>query len=356
MREAVGGAALVADLFAGLGTFALALSGKVYAGEGARDVALALKAAANRAGRTVFVEHRDLFRRPLDAAELNRFEAVVLDPPRAGAREQVAALAALDRAAPRLCVLQSRDLRARRENAGRRRLPARMGAAGRPVPLVHPCRARRRFLARLTCASKGIGARRIDLMGVFKNFFTWWEGASTGTALFSWRNGVKVGGDDLGNAYFEAKKGGRRWVMYSGSNDVSRLPPEWYAWLTRQIEGVPDDALPPAPKFLRAATAESDRHGRGLSPGRRARAGRPPRRRDRRLSGLDARRGMTRRRALVPSGGLLALAACGPSGAPERNTADSNAATETVDIPQTVTRLAPGTTPMARAGRRASAC
>jgi NADH:ubiquinone oxidoreductase subunit len=91
-------------------------------------------------------------------------------------------------------------------------------------------------------------------MGVFKNFFTWWEGASTGTALFSWRNGVKVGGDDLGNAYFEARKGGRRWVIYSGSNDVSRLPPEWYAWLTRQIEAVPDEALPPAPKFLRAAT------------------------------------------------------------------------------------------------------
>lgn len=92
--EAVGGASLIADLFAGLGTFALSLPGKVYAGEGARDVALALKSAANRAGRAVFVEHRDLFRRPLDIAELNRFEAVVLDPPRAGAREQVAALAA----------------------------------------------------------------------------------------------------------------------------------------------------------------------------------------------------------------------------------------------------------------------
>jgi 23S rRNA (uracil1939-C5)-methyltransferase len=93
VREAVGEARLVADLFAGLGTFALALEGRVYAAEGARDAALALKAAANAAGRTLFVEHRDLFRRPLDIAELNRFDAVVLDPPRAGAREQVAALA-----------------------------------------------------------------------------------------------------------------------------------------------------------------------------------------------------------------------------------------------------------------------
>jgi 23S rRNA (uracil1939-C5)-methyltransferase len=90
VREAVGGAAIVADLFAGLGTFALALDAKVYAAEGARDSAAALKAA----GRGVFVDHRDLYRRPLDASELNRFEAVVLDPPRAGAREQAAQLAA----------------------------------------------------------------------------------------------------------------------------------------------------------------------------------------------------------------------------------------------------------------------
>ena len=90
-------------------------------------------------------------------------------------------------------------------------------------------------------------------MGFFKNLFTWWEGASTGTALYSWRNGGKVGTDPLGNAYFGSKDG-RRWVMYSGSNEVSRVPPEWYAWLTRQIDDVPDQALPPAPKFLKEAT------------------------------------------------------------------------------------------------------
>ena len=91
-------------------------------------------------------------------------------------------------------------------------------------------------------------------MGFFKNLFAWWDGASTGTALYSWRNGSKVGEDGLGNSYFEGKKGGRRWVIYRGSNDVSRVPPEWYAWLTRQIDEVPDKALPPAPKFLRPAT------------------------------------------------------------------------------------------------------
>jgi len=96
VREAIGDAARIADLFAGLGTFALALSGstQLHAVEGARDAALALSGAAKRAQRRVAVEHRDLFRRPLTAKELEGFAAIVLDPPRAGAKEQAPALAA----------------------------------------------------------------------------------------------------------------------------------------------------------------------------------------------------------------------------------------------------------------------
>ncbi len=72
----------------------------LLAAEGSRDAALALKTAANRTQKQVFVDHRDLFRRPLDDKELGRFEAVVLDPPRAGAKEQVPLLARS--AAPRI--------------------------------------------------------------------------------------------------------------------------------------------------------------------------------------------------------------------------------------------------------------
>jgi 23S rRNA (uracil1939-C5)-methyltransferase len=88
VKEAVFGASAIADLFSGLGTFALAVRAS-YAAEASRDAAAALKLAAP----STTVEHRDLYRRPLDAAELLRFDAVILDPPRAGAAEQVKELA-----------------------------------------------------------------------------------------------------------------------------------------------------------------------------------------------------------------------------------------------------------------------
>jgi 23S rRNA (uracil1939-C5)-methyltransferase len=95
VQDIIGGAKLVADLFCGLGTFALSVGQgrKVYAAEAEREAILCLKTAAGAAGRMVFTEHRDLFRRPLDPKELNRFDAVIVDPPRAGAREQIGQLA-----------------------------------------------------------------------------------------------------------------------------------------------------------------------------------------------------------------------------------------------------------------------
>jgi 23S rRNA (uracil1939-C5)-methyltransferase len=88
VKDAIAGSETLADLFAGLGTFALA-AGASYAAEGSRDSSAALKSAAPR----LKVEHRDLYRRPLNLAELNFFDSVILDPPRAGAAEQVAGLA-----------------------------------------------------------------------------------------------------------------------------------------------------------------------------------------------------------------------------------------------------------------------
>lgn len=93
--EAIGDAKRCADLFCGLGTFALPLTAQaaVHAVDAAGPAVRSLETAAKQAKRRLSVEHRDLFRRPLRADELKRFDAVVFDPPRAGAKEQVAELA-----------------------------------------------------------------------------------------------------------------------------------------------------------------------------------------------------------------------------------------------------------------------
>jgi 23S rRNA (uracil1939-C5)-methyltransferase len=94
---ALKGAKMIADLFAGCGTFALPLAEKarVHAVEldGAMLVALVRAARGAQGLKPVTTEKRDLFKRPLAAAELGRFDAVVLDPPRAGAPAQARTLA-----------------------------------------------------------------------------------------------------------------------------------------------------------------------------------------------------------------------------------------------------------------------
>jgi 23S rRNA (uracil1939-C5)-methyltransferase len=92
----LGGDGRLVDLFAGLGTFTFALAsrGPVLAAEAARDAHLACKAAAARSRQPIEAVHRDLFRNPLRSEELREFHGVLLDPPRAGAREQIVQIAA----------------------------------------------------------------------------------------------------------------------------------------------------------------------------------------------------------------------------------------------------------------------
>jgi NADH:ubiquinone oxidoreductase subunit len=93
-------------------------------------------------------------------------------------------------------------------------------------------------------------------MSFLAKIFTWWNGATVGTLLDSWRHGVEVGTDTQGNRYFRAKKKSaanspfagreRRWVIYNGANDASRVPPEWHGWLHGAFDDVPESNLPPA--------------------------------------------------------------------------------------------------------------
>lgn len=95
--RAIGPAKKIVDLFAGIGTFSLPLSerSEVHAVESEAPMIAALDKAARTAEglKRITTEVRDLFRRPLEADEFKGIDAVVIDPPRAGAEAQTAALA-----------------------------------------------------------------------------------------------------------------------------------------------------------------------------------------------------------------------------------------------------------------------
>ena len=128
-------------------------------------------------------------------------------------------------------------------------------------------------------------------MGINANPFTWWNGASWGT-WFGLIGKTRVGEDALGNAYWQGGKdtngNPRRWVIYAGANDASRIAPEWFSWLHHQVDDVPERVAAGAARVAEAGGAEPDRDRARLSAAGRAGKGRQARRRDRRLRSLDA--------------------------------------------------------------------
>jgi len=88
-------------------------------------------------------------------------------------------------------------------------------------------------------------------MGILGKIFTWWDGATVSTSIMGALTGEQVGTDHQGNTYYRAKKRlpdgrERRWVIYNGANDASRVPAEWHGWLHGSFDGVPESNLPPA--------------------------------------------------------------------------------------------------------------
>ncbi|MDO5529410.1 MAG: NADH:ubiquinone oxidoreductase subunit NDUFA12 [Paracoccus sp. (in: a-proteobacteria)] len=78
-------------------------------------------------------------------------------------------------------------------------------------------------------------------MSFFRKFFTWWSGQTLNTQFWTWRNGTKVGEDDQGNSYYESANG-RRWVIYNGESEASRVPAEWHGWLHHTFREPPTTA------------------------------------------------------------------------------------------------------------------
>ncbi|SEW20389.1 NADH:ubiquinone oxidoreductase subunit [Cognatiyoonia koreensis] len=82
----------------------------------------------------------------------------------------------------------------------------------------------------------------MGLMNSINRFFTWWNGQTYGTMLWTWRKGHKVGEDAQGNVFYRNADDSRRWVIYNGEAEASKVAPEWHGWLHRTWEEPPTES------------------------------------------------------------------------------------------------------------------
>lgn len=78
-------------------------------------------------------------------------------------------------------------------------------------------------------------------MKFITRLFTWWHGQTLGTQLFTWRKGEKVGEDEDGNIYYQCKAGKRRWVIFAGEVEATKISPDWHGWLHHTFDDRPGD-------------------------------------------------------------------------------------------------------------------
>ncbi len=86
-------------------------------------------------------------------------------------------------------------------------------------------------------------------MGLLAQIFTWWNGQTLGTRLYTARNGEKVGEDAQGNVFYQSHDGKRRWVIYNGEVEASRVGPEWHGWLHHTYSAPPTVAPLPRKRW-----------------------------------------------------------------------------------------------------------
>ncbi len=74
---------------------------------------------------------------------------------------------------------------------------------------------------------------------MLKEIFTWWNGRTLGTRIWTYFNGLFVGSDEYGNKYYKNKDDTKRWVVYSGIIESTYVNPEWNNWLRYTSLGKP---------------------------------------------------------------------------------------------------------------------
>jgi len=78
-------------------------------------------------------------------------------------------------------------------------------------------------------------------MSILREIFTWWNGQTLGTRLFTARKGELVGEDAEGNRFYRNADDSKRWVIFSGEAEASRVAPEWHGWLHRTWDKPPTE-------------------------------------------------------------------------------------------------------------------
>ncbi|SIS74818.1 NADH:ubiquinone oxidoreductase subunit NDUFA12 [Phaeovulum vinaykumarii] len=78
-------------------------------------------------------------------------------------------------------------------------------------------------------------------MSLLLRLVTWWNDQTWNTELYTRRHGVKVGSDTEGNTYYQTRDGKRRWVIYNGECQASRVAPGWHGWLHHTWDEPPLD-------------------------------------------------------------------------------------------------------------------
>ena len=81
----------------------------------------------------------------------------------------------------------------------------------------------------------------MGILNAVSRVFTWWNGQTLNTQIFTWRKGVKVGEDDQGNVFYKTRDDSRRCVIYNGEIEASRISPDWHGWLHRTWDEPPTD-------------------------------------------------------------------------------------------------------------------
>ncbi len=76
-------------------------------------------------------------------------------------------------------------------------------------------------------------------MNFIKRLFTWWHGQTMNTQFYTWLKGVRVGEDEEGNVFYETRDGKRRWVIYNGYVEASRVSADWHGWLHHTFKEPP---------------------------------------------------------------------------------------------------------------------